>query len=252
MPLSAQRSFRHIVLSAVIAGLITGVLITLVQMFTTVPLIAQAEVYERAAEKPETGAPAANSTAQPAHDHNAHDQGAAAWEPKDGFERSLYTGVTTILVAIGYALLLGACLSQMRSVGWRTGLVLGVAGFLVFQLAPALGLPPEPPGSPAADLGARQLWWIGTAVATALALGALFYARTHSKFIWIPVGIALLLLPHVIGAPQAIDGQVAALPHELSQRFAIAALFTAAVFWVALGSIQGYLFGKLGQRHAPG
>jgi predicted cobalt transporter CbtA len=45
MPLSGQQSFRQIVLSAVVAGLITGVLVTLVQMFTTVPLIARAEVY---------------------------------------------------------------------------------------------------------------------------------------------------------------------------------------------------------------
>ena len=250
MPLSEQRSFRHIVLSAVIAGLITGVLITLVQMFTTVPLIAQAEVYEQGGVKPEASVAAVKETADAAHDHSAHDHGATTWEPKDGFERTFYTGVTSVLVAIGYALLLGACFSQMRSVGWRTGLALGVAGFLVFHLAPALGLPPEPPGSPYADLVARQLWWVGTAVATALGLGAWFYARSHSKAIWIPVGIALILLPHVTGAPQAVEGQVAIVPHALSQRFALAALFTAAIFWLVLGSIQGYVFGRLGQRQA--
>ena len=37
------------------------------------------------------------------------------------------------------------------------------------ELAPALGLPPEPPGLPVADVGARQLWWILTAGATAAA-----------------------------------------------------------------------------------
>lgn len=247
MPLGEQRSFRHIVLSAVIAGLITGVLMTIVQLFTTVPLIAQAEVYERGDEKSGAGAPAADVAANTAHDHDA-----ALWEPKDGFERTFYTGLTSVLVAIGYALLLGARFSQMRSVGWRTGLALGVAGFLIFQLAPALGLPPEPPGSPYADLLARQLWWVGTAVATALGLGAWFYARSHSKVIWIPLGIALIALPHVIGAPQAVEGQVAMVPHELSQRFALVALFTAAIFWLVLGSIQGYVFGRLGQRQVLG
>jgi cobalt transporter subunit CbtA len=250
MSLSSQRSFRHIVLSAVIAGLITGVLITLVQMFTTVPLIAQAEVYEQGGVKPEASVPLVNETADAAHDHGAHDHGTSTWEPKDGFERTFYTGLTSVLVAIGYALLLGACFSQMRSVGWRTGLALGVAGFLVFQLAPALGLPPAPPGSPYADLGARQLWWAGTAIATALALYAWWYARAHSKAIWIPVGIVLILLPHVIGAPQPVAGQTAIVPHELSQRFAVMALFTAAVFWLALGGIQGYVFHKLGKRSA--
>jgi cobalt transporter subunit CbtA len=155
--------------------------------------------------------------------------------------------VATVLTAIGYALLLGACFSQMRSVGWRTGLGLGVAGFVVFQLAPALGLPPQPPGAPVAELAPRQLWWLGTVVATALALGAWFYARNHSKLIWIPVGVVLLLLPHVIGAPQATEGQ-SLVPQELARSFAIAALTTAAVFWLVLGSIEGYLFDKWGQR----
>ena len=252
MPLSGQRSFRHIVLSAVIAGLITGVLITLVQMFTTVPLIAQAEVYERGGVKLDASVAAVKETADAAHDHSAHDHASETWAPKDGFERTFYTGVTSVLVAIAYALLLGACFSQMGSVGWRTGLALGVAGFLVFQLAPALGLPPQPPGSPYADLVARQLWWIGTAAATALGLGAWFYARSHSKALWIPVGIVLILLPHLIGAPQPIEGQVAILPKELSQRFALLALITAAIFWLVLGGIQGYVFGRLGQRQALG
>ena len=211
MPLSNQRAFRHIVLSAMIAGLITGVLVTLLQMFTTVPLIAKAEMYEQGAITPEASAPTTAMGVDAAQDHGDRDHGAAAWKPKDGVERIFYTGVTTVLVAIGYALLLGACLSQMRAAGWRSGLAFAVAGFLVFQLAPALGLPPEPPGSLQADLGARQLWWIGAAMSTALALGSWLYARSHSKVIWIPVGIVLLLLPHVIGAPQAIEGQVSVI-----------------------------------------
>ena len=247
MPLSAQQSFRHIVLSAVIAGLITGLVMTLIQVFTTVPLIAKAEVYEKAAEAQSSAGSTQVAPADAHHDHAAHDHGAEAWEPKDGFERTFYTGVATVLAAIGYALLLGACFSQMQSVGWRTGLALGVAGFVVFQLAPAFGLPPEPPGAPVADLAVRQLWWLGTVIATALALGSWLYARTHSKAIWIPVGIVLLLLPHAIGAPQATEG-VNPVPHELSRNFAIAALFTAAMFWLVLGSVEGYLFGKLSQR----
>ena len=235
MPLNAQQSFRHIVLSAVIAGLITGVLLTLVQLFTTVPLIAQAEVYEQGV------APLVAA-------HSAHEHEATAWEPKEGFERTFYAGVTTVLTAIGYALLLGAIFSQLRAVGWKSGLGLGIAGFLVFQLAPALGLPPEPPGSPYADLSARQIWWVGTAIATALALGAWWYARSHSKAIWIPVGIVLILLPHVIGAPQPAPGQTTLVPHDLSQQFALMALFTAAVFWLVLGSVQGFVFSKLGRR----
>ncbi len=246
MPLKEQRSFRHIVLSAVIAGLITGVLLTFVQLLTTVPLIAQAEQYEQ------QGASAVVSEAAAQHEINSHDHGSSAWAPKDGFERTFYTGVTTVLTAIAYALLLGACFSQLRSVGWKTGLALGVAGFLVFQLTPALGLPPRPPGALYADLAARQIWWVGTAIATALALASWWYARSHSRAIWIPVGIMLFLLPHVIGAPQPVAGQVAIVPHEFSQRFALMALLTAGLFWLVLGSVQGFVFDRLGQRSAVG
>lgn len=232
-------------LSAVIAGLITGVVVTLLEMVTTMPLIAQAEVYEESGQKLEAiGAAAAQPIIQ------THNHGAGPWEPKAGFERIFYTGVTTILVAMGYAMFLGACLSQIRSASWQAGLALGAAGYLVFQLAPALGLPPEPPGSAYVDLATRKLWWMGTAIATALTLAAWVYAWMYSKFIWIAVGIGLIALPHIIGAPTltSVAGKAAIVPHELSQRFALAALFAAAVFWLVLGGVQGFVFEKLSQR----
>ncbi|MFO1351359.1 MAG: CbtA family protein [Gammaproteobacteria bacterium] len=238
--MTGQQSFRHIALSAIVAGLIAGLLVTLVMMFTTVPLIAKAEVYEKAGE---TGAPPAAI----AHHHEAqaaeHDHGANEWEPEDGFERAFYTGVATTLTAIGYALVLGACFAQMKAVGWKQGLALGLAGFAVFQLAPALGLPPEPPGMPVADLTARQLWWLGTALATALGLGAWFVAYIRKSIIWIVAGAVLLVVPHIIGAPQASE-EHALVPHELARDFVIASLFTTAVLWISLGTIEGYLFGK--------
>ena len=40
-------------------------------------------------------------------------------------------------------------------------------GFLVFGLAPGLGLTPELPGMLAEELSKRQAWWICTALATA-------------------------------------------------------------------------------------
>ena len=75
MPLSAQQSFRHIVLSAVVAGLITGLVVTLVQVFTTVPLIAKAEVYEKAAEAQPSAESVQAAPADVHHDHAAHEIG---------------------------------------------------------------------------------------------------------------------------------------------------------------------------------
>jgi cobalt transporter subunit CbtA len=224
--------------TAFVAAVVTGLAITLVQLFTTVPLIAKAETYEQS-EPQSDEHHAAHGAA--AHDHAAHDHN--GWAPKDGFERTFYTGLTTVLTAFGYALMLGALLSQMRFASWRTGIALGMAGFLVFQLAPALGLPPEPPGVPMAELLPRQLWWLATVVATAAAFAAWYRARNHSKLLWIPLGAALLALPHLIGPPPAPEAP-SGVPHELARDFAIASLATAALFWTMLGTVQGYLFAR--------
>jgi cobalt transporter subunit CbtA len=242
VPLTGYAAFRQIVWAALLAGVITGALMTFVQLVTTAPLIAQAEVYERRA-----------SQAQEEHHGDAQAHGHDAdWEPEDGFERTAYTGLATILTAFGYALLLGAALSLTRTAGLRAGLAFGAAGFLVFQLAPALGLPPEPPGVPMAELLPRQLWWLGTVIATALALASWYFARTHSKRVWIPVGVVLIILPHVIGAPHA-PAEVSAVPEELVRRFSVLALVTGAMFWLTLGALMGYLYRNRTVRQAePG
>lgn len=228
--------FLLIVVSSLLAGLIAGVLMTIVQIFTTIPLIAEAEVYERSA----AALPAPKAALAAGH-HGADS------EPDDGLERTFYTGVSTVLAGIGYALLVGVALSRLKLSGWRQGLILGAAGFIVFQLAPALGIPPQPPGVSEADLAARQLWWFGTVAATGAGLGCWYRARTQSKWIWIPAGAVLLAAPHVIGAPQVPQGQ-SAVPQFLAQQFAIVALVTMAVFWLVLGSIEGLIFSRLSRR----
>src|SRR5271154_4551438 len=135
--------FRSIVFSAALAGLIVGAVISIAQFFGTVPLIQRSEVYERkaAAEAPS----AVHNETTHSHDHE--------WEPEDGLQRNLFTVAANILTAIGFALLLtGAYVVRGRSVTWREGLLWGLGGFVVFTAAPGLGLPPELPGMPVAEL----------------------------------------------------------------------------------------------------
>jgi predicted cobalt transporter CbtA len=100
---------------------------------------------------------------------------------------------------------------------------------------------------PEADVTLRQTWWLGTVLATALGIAACYFAYRRKQAIWVLAGIALIAAPHLIGAPRPVAGE-SLLPVELARTFTIAALLTAAVFWLLLGAVQGYLFSKLEQR----
>ncbi|HTI85871.1 MAG TPA: CbtA family protein [Alphaproteobacteria bacterium] len=222
--------------AAVIAGLIAGAVATAVQLTRLVPLIAIAEEYE---------------TAAAAHEHAAHaDHGDAAtatadeadeWEPT-GWTRPAFTALFNALAGVGYGLLLVAGMTLAgRPMTPTSGLLWGLAGFLAFAAAPAFGLPPELPGMPAADLVARQSWWIGTAVATAAGLAALAFGSRTVK----AVGVALLVVPHLIGAPHLAEHVAGAgVPAEFAAQFVAASMLSALLFWLALGASAGHLLSR--------
>lgn len=232
--------FRNIVFTAVVAGLLSGLLMTVMQSFSTVPLILAAETYENAGGE-EAGhshshdaAPAAAGTAAPAAADHHHDE--EAWAPADGFERFAYTAAADVLSAIGFALVAIAIAEALGGFGgWRGGLMFGIAGFLTVSLAPGLGLPPELPGMPAAELGPRQVWWISTAVCTAVGLGLLAYTRSA---LLAALAIVLLVAPHLVGAPLPPTHETA-VPIELHARFVNAVYATNLVFWAVLGALAG-------------
>lgn len=228
--------FRSIVFSAVVAGAIVGAVVTVAQQFGTVPLILKGEVYERAAGE----AAAQSAQAAPAaHDHGDHQHGEAAWEPKEGFERNAFTAAANILTAIGFALLLGGIFAlRARAVTWYEGLLWGLAGFITFTVAPGLGLPPELPGVPAAPLLSRQLWWVATAAATAAGLGLLFLRRSPWSAV---LGLCLIALPHLIGAPQ-LEHAHTDVPEALSRQFVGFVTLTSLLFWTLLGSLTGIAY----------
>lgn len=211
-----------------------ALLLTLLQSLWVTPLILEAESYE-SAEPVAEHSHAANA----AHDH--HD--ADAWAPQNGVQRTLFTGLSNLVVAAGFALML-AGLYSLRAPGrtWQ-GLLWGLAGFATFNLAPAIGLPPELPGTAAADLLLRQYWWIGTAASTAAGLALLAFGGQW----WLRIlGLLLLPLPHLLGAPQP-EVHESLAPAALSEHFIYASLLVNALFWIALGLISAWLFNR-GQR----
>ena len=226
--------FRNIVLAAMIAGFLSGLLLTVMQSFATIPLIIHAETFEGGEAEADHGHDATHSHDEAAAADHHHDS--EAWMPADGLERFFYTAAANMLAGIGFALVL---LTAAEALGglkdWRRGLMFGLAGFLAFSLAPGLGLPPELPGMPAADLEARQAWWIATAVCTAVALGLLAFTRSPLLAV---LAIVLLVAPHLIGAPHPTSHETA-VPADLHARFVAAVLATSLIFWAALGAIAG-------------
>ena len=228
--------FRNVVLVAAIAGALAGLGMTIAQQLTTVPLILNAEVYE------------GEGAATPAHDHGdaaapsvAHEHGEGGWQPADGFERTAFTLLANIVTGVGFALLLIAASELAGGISnWRQGVFWGLAGFAVFTLAPGLGLPPELPAMPAAELGARQLWWVATVLSAAGALALIFYGRSRLAIV---AAIALLVAPHLVGAPEPVSYDTP-IPEGLHHSFVVAVVLTALLFWVLLGALAGLFRGR--------
>lgn len=212
-------------MTALLAGSIAGLILGGIQQFTVVPKILEAETYETAGD-----------------DGEAH--GSETWAPQEGTERTLWTIVNSMLVGIGFGLLLTACYALRRKVTWQHGILWGLAGFAAFHLAPALGLPPELPGDAAAGLDQRQVWWLLTVAVTAAGLWIIaFQSNVYLKLF----GVALLALPHIFGAPQPARHEGLA-PAELREAFVFTSLVTNAVFWVALGVLCALFYKWFGDK----
>ena len=234
-----METFGRLFIVAALAGLVSGIFITLVHQVSTTPLILAAEVYEGPADAvaTDTHDDAAGATG---HSHSEGDD--EAWSPTDGWQRTLATATADVLTGIGFSLLLVAAYriwgGQMT---WRTGLFWGLAGFAAIVASPNLGLPPEVPGTEAAPLADRQIWWIAAALLTAAGLGCIFIGRRA----WTAaLGLALIVLPHAYGAPQPAE-YVSLAPEALAHRFIVAATIVGLLFWAVLGASTGYFYSRI-------
>jgi len=236
---------------ALLAGLLAALLLTLIQVLWVSPLIWQAEVFENAAEAEPQAAPADHhDEANHQHHHEAasgHDHGAASahehdhgseWQPEDGWPRIAFTGASNLVMAIGYALVLVSLFHWRKPQTVIAGIGWGIAGYAVFFVAPSLGLPPELPGTAAAELTLRQAWWLTTALCTAIAIGLVLFRKD-----WLArsIAVALLVAPHIYGAPQAPSHESLA-PEALHHQFVIATSIANGVFWLALGLCTAWLY----------
>lgn len=235
--------FRQIVFYALLVGIVSGIALTVVQTFQVVPIILAAEAYEGAAVEAEaTVIPALQSAGH----HSAEEQ--EAWAPEDGFERTVFTALANVLTAMGFALVLLAVMVAAAGLPgrdkwfqWWHGLLWGAAGYAVFWLAPAIGLPPEIPLQNAAALEHRQIWWVLAALCAAGGLAGLAFGQSP----WRWVAPVLIVVPHLIGAPHP-EGvmfpeqtpEVAAALEKLAQQFLGATAIANAALWLVIGLVS--------------
>ena len=230
--------FRNIVFSALLVGVFSGIVLTAVQFLQVIPIILSAERFE--------AKPVAVSTAVTAPvDHKRLEPiTESVWGPENGIERTSYTLLTNILTAVGFSLLVLVAIVALQrpdskaKLNWRHGLFWGASGYVIFFVAPALGIPPEIPGATAAPLESRQEWWFLAVICTAAGLGGAVFLKKNWR--WALLGF--LIVPHLFGAPHIttgmFEGQPPAAAAELAglaQQFIIATAITSATLWLTLG-----------------
>lgn len=235
---------RHLLSSALVAGFASGLLCALLQYLLVEPDILLAERYESGEIVHFQGVMSAEQwTIVPAVPRVDTPSQALGRQHDDEHqaESGAYRHALTILFAVltycGYGLVMMAGIHLAEQVGIKIGLsqgiLWGLAGFLAFQMMPALGLQPDLPGTPAADLQARQVWWAMTAAATVIGL----WFSVYGTALWQRVfGVAVLAAPHVWGAP-ALGSFAGIVPPELASAFAARTLGVGMITWMVLGGL---------------
>jgi cobalt transporter subunit CbtA len=222
--------FRTLVLSAFAIAIIAGAILSAYQAFFITPIIVGSEVYE---------------VAEPVTHHQTEE--GEAWAPEDGVERHSWNFASNFLLCFAYALILLSAMSIKTSVNIIKGIFWGGAAYLTVFVAPAIGLPPEIPGMEAAQLEGRQAWWLLTVILTAISLWLIAFQKNVYKV----VGVILLIIPHILGAPQPelhgfanTDPAAVEALTGLWYDFILQTSIANALLWVIIGALSGFIANK--------
>ncbi|MEX0368297.1 MAG: CbtA family protein [Ruegeria sp.] len=218
--------FSRILTSALFAGAAAGLIAALLQLVFVQPVLLHAELYESGELVHFGGETVSARPELPGFD-----------AMRDGLSI-----VFTMLTYTGYALVMVALMSMAERMGHavnaRSGLLWGLAGFVTFHFAPGLSLAPEVPGVAAADVAVRQIWWTATVAAAGIAMWLIAFGGNLVSYL---IAAALLLAPHLIGAPEP-DSFSGPVPTEIGALFAARAFGIGMAAWVLLGTFAGYFW----------
>ncbi len=260
----------RVLLAALAAGLVAGIMMSPLQYTKVIPIIMHAEQFE-GVHSHDHGA--ASAKVDHVHDdgtaHSADHEVVASTETEkagahkhDGpaeknadesvqasseedplfFGRFWNTILANLVTGAGFALLMaGVSMATGVNVTFATGLVWGALGWLCVQLLPSLGLPPELPGFPYADLNERQFWWVVTVGLSIMGFWLLLLTQSKAAK---ALGLVALIAPHIYGAPQPTDIS-STVPAYLASQYAVATLATTLFFWLVLGIALGYFMDRM-------
>ena len=220
--------------SALIAGALAGILAGLVQYVFVQPVLLHAELYE-SGELVHFGQNSGVSAHQPI--------------PLFSFSRDVLSLLFSSLLFAGYALLLLPLMIFAEDrygleITTRFGLLWGMAGFIVLNLAQGFSMAPEVPGVAAAEVSERQVWWAVTVAFTALAVWLIAF---HRKPYFVGLAAVLIAAPHLYGAPEP-DVFLGSVPPEIAAKFAARALGASMVGWIILGTLTAYFWETTQER----
>lgn len=224
--------FRNIVLSASAVAIVAGLFLSLYQEYLITPIILDSEVYEV-----------------------TESLSGQVWSPEGGVERLAYSLISNVLVCFAYALVLLSAMAFQSSLKVAQGFFWGGSAYICIFVAPALGLPPEIPGMEAAYLEGRQAWWLLTVLLTAAGLWLIAFSGMTFK----GMGAVLLVIPHVMGAPQAelhgfanTDQQAVKALTTLWHHFIVQTSLANGLLWLIIGMLSAPLADKFILSLKPG
>lgn len=232
-------------LAALVAGIVAGIAMTGAQMVKVVPLIVHAEQFEQAQAHRDAVAPGHDQAASE-NDRSPRDAGRAK-EGERPFGPGRFGGtlLANLVAGAGFALVLAAIvLVSGQTIHFANAFAWGMLAWLAVQFLPAMGLAPELPGMPAADLAARQYWWVFAVGASAAGLWVAAFTKPVALRIG---GLFLIGLPHIAGAPQP-ETIASSVPAHLASEFAVAALATTLFFWLVLAYALAWCMARFGVR----
>lgn len=234
--------FQKLMTGALIAGAAAGLVAALLHFLLIQDLILLGERYETG-EIVHFGSGSEMAGAGAEESHGAVHVEDEGDEPSP-LTRNALTLAFTVILYSAYAMLVSAGFAIAAQMGAKIdaarGALWGLAGYGAFQLAPGMGLAPELPGTLAAEIGARQVWWWGTVLATGLGAALIGYGRS---VVMIALGGVIALVPHLIGAP-VLDAFSGRAPSELGALFSARVLGVGLVAWVTLGAVAGWRWSR--------